>query len=292
MSAITRLFSKKTDMAATAEEAAKQATAPYPTLLQHKFANLKITQFDIHPVKPWILFAEKDSKKGHIFLYDYEQHDVLHSFAVHTLFEQRKEEMQLLRILEKNYNGITLPDWYISELLLLQQNSNANANIDTAALTAANAAEAEKALKNAGELKGIRLYDEDVVHWKLNYDRERDTSSQQQQQATQDQQGGIKRQESQVKTMQRVGRRLSFSAQTAPQLEKKERFVASRAPRCIVLHLEYRIVMLRYDEVSSSLFVFDEVKHTQLDNKTITCMEFLYSHPLIAVGGTYALEFG
>ncbi len=106
-------------MAASAEEAAKQALAPYPTLLQHKFPHLKITLFDIHPVKPWILFAEKDTKKGHIFLYDYEQNDVLHSFAVHTLFEQRKEEMQLLRILEKNYNGITLPGMIFQKKLLI-----------------------------------------------------------------------------------------------------------------------------------------------------------------------------
>jgi WD40 repeat protein len=42
--------------------------------------------------------------------------------------------------------------------------------------------------------------------------------------------------------------------------------------------------MLRYDEISSSLFFFDEIKSSQLENKNITCMEFLYSQPVIAVG--------
>lgn len=48
--------------------------------------------------------------------------------------------------------------------------------------------------------------------------------------------------------------------------------------------------MLKYDEISSNTFEFDEVKSTELDNKTITCFEFIYTHPLIAIGGIESMS--
>jgi len=275
--------------------------APTPALVQHRFQAMKINLIDIHPVRPWLLFNDKASNQ--VYLYDYEQADVLHSFSIPQIFEQRKEEIQLLRILERNYNGVNLPDWYQNELSLFQA-----ATVGNDAAAASSQAQAAQAAASSGELKGLRLFDEEIVHWKLNFEKERGNMVQQQ--------GIVKSSANNLKTLASVGKRLTMtsimqqqvfnavngqqdavaaaasptpngsaaSAQAASNSKKKVKFVANRAPKCIVLHLEQRLVMLRYDEVSSSIFVFDELKHTQLENKTITCMEFIYTQPIVAVG--------
>jgi WD40 repeat protein len=220
---------------------------PVPTCLLARFPDIKVHHMDLHPVKPWILFA---TKAGQVYLYDYAQNDVLHSFSLNSMYDSKREEAQLLKVLEKNYNNVSLPDWYDDNLLQAQK---------------------------LGDLKTIRLYDEDIVHWKLN-EKEHDTNTI-------------------INTVhntqfEKVGRHLNLAGSNDNNLKmdlggsskQSKTYVPSRRPKCVVLQTETRVIMMRYDEVSSSLYFFDEVKHTQLDNKNITCMEFLYTHPIIALG--------
>ena len=277
------VFGSKVDMnmeSSTTGSEFQSGLAPRPSLLQHRFPSMKVKRVDVHPVRPWILFSDKHAK-GQIYLYDYEQNDVLHSFSVASIFEQRKEEIQLLRVLERTYNGITMPDWYLNELIHSQPHSQSQSQLQSQSSGAADAAAqaVEATIRAAGEVRDLRLFDEEIVHWKLNVEK------------TRDERVGIVRSGSRnLKTLQSVGKRLGYASMDFMSQAsgggdgKSSKFAPSRPPRCIVLQLDKSMVMLRYDEVSSSMYVFDELKHSQLDNKNITCMEFIYSQPIIAIG--------
>lgn len=224
--------------------------SPTPTCLISRFPDNKVHHIDIHPVKPWVLFA---NRTGQIHLYDYEQNDVLHSFSLNSMYESKREEALLLKVLEKNYNNISLPDWYDEQLLQPQK---------------------------PGELKSVKLYDDDVIHWKLN-EREHDSQ--------------LIVSERYNKQFERVGRSLNLSGSVDTPISspisaggnsfsKIKPYIPSKKPKCIVLHTESRVIMLRYDEMSSSVYFFDEVRNTQLDKQNIQSIEFLYTHPIIALG--------
>ncbi|KAL0482223.1 hypothetical protein AKO1_015324 [Acrasis kona] len=210
-----------------------------PTVLLNRFPDIKAHHIDVHPVKSWILFADR---KGAVYLYDWEQHDVLWSFSLNGCYENKKEEISLYKVLEKNYNNISLPDWYDETLLRGDK---------------------------IGDIESVQWYDEDVVHWKL-HDKLENTEV------------GMFDKEFEL------NRRLSLAPSPRPSPNglsiKSKRFISAKTPKCIVLQTESRIILLRYDEASSGLFFFDEVKSSSLENKSITSFAFLYSHPIIAIG--------
>lgn len=55
---------------------------------------------DIHPVKPWILFTEKKSN-GNVVLYDYEEETILHQFSLLSIYDSKKQEINILKMLEE-----------------------------------------------------------------------------------------------------------------------------------------------------------------------------------------------
>lgn len=92
------MFAKKGKL--NSPSISENANAPVPTTLLHRFPDLSVHHLDIHPVKPWILFADR---RGAVYLYDWEQHDVLWSFSVNGMYETKKEEISLYKVLEKYY---------------------------------------------------------------------------------------------------------------------------------------------------------------------------------------------
>ena len=81
-----------------------------PTFVQSCFTKTNISLMDIHPVKPWILFTEKKSN-GNVVLYDYEEETILHQFFLLSIYDSKKQEINILKMLEKSYNNITLPEY-------------------------------------------------------------------------------------------------------------------------------------------------------------------------------------
>jgi WD40 repeat protein len=78
--------------------------------------------------------------------------------------------------------------------------------------------------------------------------------------------------------MSKINRRMSISGVS------KKKFVASKNPKCIVIHSENSVGLLKYNETTK--IYFDEVRSSALGNKNITCYEFLYTQPVIALGGS------
>ncbi|KAG2392935.1 hypothetical protein C9374_009512 [Naegleria lovaniensis] len=212
---------------------------------QSFFSNMKVHYCDVHPVKSWVVFADK---RGSVYLFDYIQNDLLHTFSLNSMFESKKEETNLYRTLDKNFKNVQLPYWYDEELFTKNE--------------------------KFGDLKSVRFYDEHVQYWKLRQLNSMMGSDSNQQQQVQ----------------------IPTSARTIDDDEDRSRMVGvngnviggnlvnDRPPKCLVLQTDSRIIMLRYDEVSSLLFFFDDVKSSQLDNKTITCFDFLYRQPVMAIG--------
>lgn len=152
---------------------------------------------------------------------------------------------------------------------------------------------ADKTLQHYGELIGVKLFDEDVVNWKLNYERERFPASMADLQSN----NVIDfRQQVSVQTLQAINKRLGFNSShsTASKVVAQSsqhslpasasNFIPRRTPRCILLHFDHRIILLRYDDTQQIYLFVDEVKHTQLEKQSVTCVEFIYTHPLIALG--------
>lgn len=90
---------------------------PTPSLLLHAFDKQKVHFVDVHPVKPWVVLGQKT---GNLILYDYNQHTIIHSFSLNMMYDSKKEEVQLMKALEKTYQNISLPD-FDPELLKITQ---------------------------------------------------------------------------------------------------------------------------------------------------------------------------
>lgn len=216
-----------------------------PIFQQNIFSKLSIGLIDTHPVKPWILFSEK--KNQTIYLYDYEEKSILSQFSLNSLYESKKQEISFIKLLEKSYNNITLPEYD----------------------------EQYYKVEKVGDLKSIKLYDIDIVLWKIT---EVETSA------------------TKKTSTAKISKKLSFEGSIAAQqyfkskitgekqrLTKRLIYNPRREPRCILIHTETRLTLLKYDE-STFNANFDEIKSSQLENKTITCVEFLYNQPIIAIG--------
>jgi hypothetical protein len=67
------------------------------------------------------------------------------------------------------------------------------------------------------------------------------------------------------------------------RLTKRLKYNPRREPRCIAIQTDTRFTLFKYDEDTSG-YVFDEVKSTQLEGKTIVTFEFLHNLPLVALG--------
>ena len=211
---------------------------------QSFFTNLKVHYCDVHPVKSWVVFGDK---RGSVYLFDYLQNDLLHTFSLNSMFESKKEETNLYRTLDKNFKNVQLPYWYDEELFTKNE--------------------------KFGDLKSLRFYDEHVQYWKL---RQLNSMSgvdpqQVQQPQTPTPRGVVEDDDTDRSRMVGVNGAVGGAS-------------LDRPPKCIVIHTDTRIIMLRYDEVSSLLFFFDDVKSSQLDNKTITCYDFLYKQSVMAIG--------
>ncbi|KAL9656191.1 hypothetical protein ABK040_007808 [Willaertia magna] len=220
---------------------------PNISVLSDFYPHLKIHYCDIHPVKSWVLFADK---RGSIYLFDYLQNDMLHSFSLNSMFESKREETNLYRTLDKNFKNVQLPYWYDEELFTKNE--------------------------KIGDLKAVKFYDEHVEYWKkrqvngfMMYEEKNDlnhtSSNTRNIHEELDDEGNTSRS---MGTMNSLAKGMNMN----------------RPPKCIVLQTDMRIIMMRYDEVSSLMFFFDEVKSSQLDNKNITCFDFLYKQPIIAIG--------
>ncbi|EFC43654.1 predicted protein [Naegleria gruberi] len=208
------------------------------------FSSMKVHYCDVHPVKSWVVFADK---RGSVYLFDYIQNDLLHTFSLNSMFESKKEETNLYKTLDKNFKNVQLPYWYDEELL-----SSKN--------------------EKFGDLKSVKFYDEHVQYWKLRQLNNMSGSDQiQNVQSPVMRVGGVDNDDESRSRMVGVNGAVGFAN-------------ADRPPKCIVLHTESRIIMLRYDEVSSLLFFFDDVKSSQLDGKSIVCFDFLYKQPIVALG--------
>lgn len=216
-----------------------------PILLQTIFTKLSIGLIDTHPVKPWILFSEK--KNQTIFLYDYEEKSILSQFSLTSLYESKKQEISFIKLLEKSYNNITLPEYD----------------------------EQYSKVEKVGDLKSIKLYDTDIILWKIT---ESETSG------------------NRKTSTAKISKKLSFEGNVAAQqnfkskttgekqrLTKRLIYNPRREPRCILIHTENRLTLLKYDEDTFNAN-FDEIKSSQLDNKSINYVEFLYNQPVLAIG--------
>eukprot|EP01080_Neovahlkampfia_damariscottae_P010372 gene10372-2901_t len=203
---------------------------------------------DIHPVKPWILFSEKKSNSN-VVLYDYEEETILHQFSLLSIYDSKKQEINILKMLEKSYNNITLPE-YDEHYLKLDK---------------------------VGEIKKIKLYDPDIIYWKI--------------QNMEFAEGSKK-----DSILSKIIINTSFAGSIATQqsfkskvsgeklrLTKRLKYNPRREPRCIAIQTDTRFTLFKYDEDTSG-YIFDEVKSSQLENKTIVTFEFLYNLPLVALG--------
>jgi len=129
-------------------------------------------------------------------------------------------------------------------------------------------------IDKVGEIKKIKLYDPDVIYWKI--------------QNMEFAEGSKK-----DSILSKIIINTSFSGSIASQqsfkskvsgekqrLTKRLKYNPRREPRCIAIQTDTRFTLFKYDEDTSG-YVFDEVKSSQLDNKTIVTFEFLYNLPLV-----------
>lgn len=307
-----------------------------PQLLSHHFMHERVHLIDVHPVRPWILTA--DRSQNHIRLFDYEQKTELLGIYLETLLDRRKREIEQLKVLDRNYRGIEFPQWYTQ---LERRGTLADYCTDSV----------DKIMKNLGELRSVRLFDEDIVLWRLAYEREhtRDMDDDDDGDDGRHRQHHQRRQQHQqqrdyeneyeyshvapavvqtqsvadAKNMKAVIRRIGLSGAAAEEsggksdgslaaettlattptdldpakgtpvsyssLMRKMKpipYAIRKTPRFVVLHFANRVLMLRYDDTQHIHLFVDEVKHTQLDNKHIVSLEFIYTHPLVALGGS------